>query len=472
MKRLNLPGVTAVIGSGRSGLDAAMALLGMGALVVLSDRGPVDALNQERIADVIAAGGQFIIAINAEPAVPAGTKLVVVSPGVPLTAPPVERARALGIPVWSEIELGARISEAPIAAITGTNGKTTSTLLLHEMFVRSGIASRVCGNISADHVKQTLVAAACEATADSVLTAEISSFQLESTEAFAPQVGAITNVTPDHLDRYANMEQYAAAKAKIFASQSPDQWAVLNADNFYCRQIGERPIKSRRIWVSSLRKPELTGGKAWFEDDRLFVCLRSGENPLQICEASDLPMSLSGRHNIENVLTASSMALALGASAEGIFHAISKFKGVPHRMETVAVVNGVTYINNSMCTNTEAAVSSLAALRTPAIVIAGGAGKGLDYAPMAAALTRTARFTLLMGANADEMQQVLHLNGYTHTELVSNLESGLAQASKLARPGECVILCPAAASFDMFRDFEDRGTTFRRLVSALVGEPS
>ncbi len=470
MKPLDLPGVTSVIGGGRSGIDAALALLNMGALVVLSDRGPADLLNLGKISEVTRAGGQFIITSDPEQAVPAGTKLVVVSPGVPLTAPPIARAQALGIPVWSEIELGARISDAPIAAITGTNGKTTSTMLLHQMFLASGMTSHVCGNISADHVKQTLVAAACAAEPGSILTAEISSFQLESTRTFAPQVGAITNVTPDHLDRYANMEQYAEAKSRIFASQTEDQWAVLNADNFYCRQIGSRPMRSQRVWISALRKPHLEGGAAWVEDGVLTVMLTAQRQSVGICQLSELPISLAGRHNVENVLTAASMALALGASQEGIAGAVNQFAGVPHRMETVAVIQGVTYINNSMCTNTEAAVSSLSALRAPAVVIAGGAGKGLDYAPLGAALQRHSRCTVLIGANSQEMKQVLGENGYYDTTLAEDLQDALRQAHQRAQPGDCVILCPAAASFDMFNNFEDRGRQFRELVLNLSGE--
>ncbi len=470
MKHLKLPGVTAVIGGGRSGTDSALALLNLGAMVVLSDRGPVELLNEARISQVIAAGGQFIITTDPEQAVPAGTNLVVVSPGVPLSSPIILRARAMGIPVWSEIELGARVSDVPIAAITGTNGKTTSTMLLHEMFLASGITSHVCGNISADHVKQTLVAAAWGAEAGSILTAEISSFQLETTQTFAPQAGAITNVTPDHLDRYANMEQYAEAKSRIFSSQTEDQWAVLNADNFYCRQIGSRPLKSQRVWVSALRKPHLEGGSAWVENGLLTIALTPASQAVNICDVRDLPMSLAGRHNIENVLTAATMSLALGASPEAISDAVKGFAGVPHRMETVAVINGVTYINNSMCTNTDAAVSSLAALRAPAVVIAGGAGKGLDYAPLATALQRHARCSVLMGANAQEMKRVLAESGYGETKLASNLADALQQAKLQAQPGDCVILCPAAASFDMFANFEDRGTQFRNLVRDLSGE--
>jgi len=455
---------TSVIGAARSGIAAARALAQRGATVLLSDSAPESQVG-ERALEARASGAQCIFKPTVESALPNGTDLVVTSPGVPRTAPVLAAAVARGIPVWSEIELAYRLTSAQVHAVTGTNGKTTTTMLLAEMLKRGGRRAIVCGNVSADDLKKTLVEAAVEATSgDDILVAEISSFQLEWVEQFAPKAAILTNITADHLNRHSSFAEYAETKARIFAAQSSTDWAIVGYDNPASRQIGERLSVQRRLWFTTELPPD-GENVAWLDHGALKVRMLGAESALM--NASDLPASLPGRHSIANVLAAAAAALSAGASPDAIADAVREFRGAPHRMEHVADVRGVRYVNNSMCTNVAAAICSLEAMDRPTVVIAGGADKQLDFAPLAPALRSHAKHLILIGAAADKMEAAFRAGGYDSISRSESLEEAVESAAGRACTGEAVLLSPACASFDMFRDFEARGAAFRAAVRKL-----
>lgn len=467
-----------VIGAARSGVSAARILTLLGAQVLLSDSAPSENIGAERNAEIAATGARFAAGADAEEALPPGTDLVVTSPGVPRTAEVLQEAVRRGIPVWSEVELAYRLAAAPLIAVTGTNGKTTTTLLIAAMLEQSKLHPRVAGNISADEIKRTLVDAAFGTSAfapqaerlagNPILVAEISSFQLEWVEKFAPRVAVLTNITPDHLNRYNGFDDYAQTKARLFAAQGPDDWAILNYDDPAARRIGESGLPSKRLWFTT-KQPQgaVQGSLAWVEGESVQVRLQETGEPDFLLPCREFSPALPGRHSVENVLAAAAAALATGAAPEAIAQAVRTFPGVAHRMEFVRAVGGVRYVNNSMCTNVAAAVSSLRSLDRPGIVIMGGADKGLDFAPLVPALKEHARQLLLIGQAAEKMESVFRAGGYTVILRAETLEEAIEAAGAIARPFETVLLCPACASFDMFRDFEERGTAFRRAVQNL-----
>ncbi len=464
-----------VIGAARSGVDAAMILARLGANVLLSDSQTAEQIGTERLAPLLAEGIRFVSyqKDNPEIALPPDTDLVVTSPGVPRTAPILSAAAERNIPIWSEIELAYRLTsmnQVPIIAITGTNGKTTTTLLIAHILQTAGRHATVAGNISADKIKRTLVNAAYTASNQQpLLVAEISSFQLEWVDRFAPHVAILTNVTPDHLNRHSSFEEYAQTKARIFAAQSANDWAVVNYDNPTAREIGEAGLPGRRAWFTRQTSPPTEGPCAWVRDGLIQARIGTG-CATAILPISALPPTLPGDHSVENVLAATLATLTVGLPAEQIAEGVRSFPGVAHRMEWVADIEGIRYINNSMCTNVAAAVSSLMAMDRPTVVIAGGADKDLDYAPLASALHARATEVVLIGAVADKMERAFRAGGYTRLHHAPTLQTAVETARALASPGDSVLLLPACASFDMFRDFEERGVVFRDTVRALAAQ--
>lgn len=461
-----------MIGAARSGIAAADALSRLGADVLLSDGKTAEQLGVARVAGLEATGAPFVLGGSVTEALPEGTHLVVTSPGVPKTAPILQEAVRRGIPVWSEIELAYRLTSAPIVAVTGTNGKTTTTLLIAAMLEAAGEPALICGNVSADEIKRTLVEAAVSSdhSGNAILVAEISSFQLEWVETFAPKVAILTNITPDHLNRHASFDEYAHTKARIFAAQTADDWAVLNYDDPVTRKIGQAGLPGRLCWFTTGTRPPDDGPAAWVEEDILTVRLE-GHGAIPILPSRDLPFTLPGIHSVANVLAASVAALAIGAGAEAIAKAVRSFSGAAHRMEFVTEIRGVRYINNSMCTNVAAAIHSLAAMDRPTVVIAGGADKELDYAPLTPTLREKAKQLILIGAVADKMETIFRAGGYDAISRAATLEEAVQQAQRLTVPGDAVLLSPACASFDMFTDFEARGVAFRNAVRALTEIP-
>lgn len=456
-----------VIGAARSGISAARILTEMGATVTLSDSQSEEKIGKERAAEARSAAAKFIPGSTISEALPHLTSLVVTSPGVPKTAPVLAGAIRRDLSIWSEIELAYRLTDAPIVAITGTNGKTTTTILIAKLLETARIHATIAGNVSADEIKQTLVDAAWKAKKE-VIVAEISSFQLEWVEQFAPKVAILTNITPDHLNRHASFEEYAETKARIFAAQEHHDLAIVNDDDKAARNIGDswekRGYRGRLLWFSRTNVFTSAVPAAFVEDGVITVRLEAGGDSVAILPVSELPQSLPGNHSIENVLAASAAALFMGATPEAIAQGIREFKGVAHRMEWVAEHNGVAFINNSMCTNTAAAVSSLSAMTRPTVVIAGGVDKESDFSDLTPVLHTHAKHLILIGRAADKMEQTFRAGGYDKISRAESMADAVNLARSLAVPGDAVLLSPACASFDMFADFEARGSAFREAV--------
>lgn len=424
----------AVIGLAATGVAVARTLSRHGERVVVLDARPREALDAARVAEVEALGATLLAG---DSPLPDKIARVVPSPGVPDDAPPLVEARRRGLEILSEIEIAFRVARAPIAAITGTNGKTTTTAMLGAICRAAGKETRICGNIAEDNgVRIPLIEAADDAPADAVLVAEISSFQLAHTIGFRPHVAAWLNLTPDHLDRYATLDAYAADKAKILANQTESDIAVLNADDPLVVRSSRSCGQGRRDWFSGTNPPERE-------------------------------LRVPGRHNLANADAAARMAHTLGIDEVTIEAALQSFPGVAHRMERVGDARGALWINNSMCTNPAAVAASLSACDGGVISICGGKHKGGDLSKMASALAARSRLVLLIGEASDVLAEALTAEGFADFCVVGTLERAVEVAAETVRPGETVILAPGCASFDQFSSFEARGQRFRELVREL-----
>ncbi len=466
-----------VIGAARSGASAAKVLVKLGAIVLLSDSSPREKLTEEQLRDAVESGAESVFEASVEQSLPEGTQLVVVSPGVPKDSHVLRTAVERGIRIWGEIEFAYRISAKEFMAVTGTNGKTTTTLLLSDMLCEGGKLAVPCGNVSADSVKKTLTDAAAlslkpeyaEETGEHptgrtpIPVAEISSFQLEWTDKFAPHVAILTNITPDHLNRHKNFTEYAETKLKLFARQTRKDWTVLNWDDAEARKFGANSPPGRLIWFSTQASPTAEK-RLWVRKGFLTARLNPQKNPTLIMPVTDIPDTLPGEHNVSNILAAASAAMAIGVSPMAIARAVRNFKGVPHRMEIIGEFRGIQYVNNSMCTNVVAAVCSLEAMKRPTIVICGGADKDFDFSPLVPIMKSNTKHAILIGSAAVKLEAALRAGGYENISHAETLESAVVAAKALATQGDAILLSPACASFGMFRDFEHRGQVFRNAV--------
>jgi UDP-N-acetylmuramoylalanine--D-glutamate ligase len=376
----------------------------------------------------------------------------VVSPGVPAAHPSLVACRARGIPVIAEIELAYRTMTAEFVAITGTNGKTTTTALTGALFAESDRPVFVGGNIG-----RPLAAEALRFPADGWVVAEVSSFQLETTDAFRPRVAAVLNVTPDHLDRHGSLAAYTDAKARIFRSQGPEDWAVLNADDPGSAALASR-VGARLLWFSR-REPVVEG--AWVRDG--WVTLRFGGIDTAVCPVGDI--FLRGAHNLENVLAATACAGAVGVAPERLRTAIRAFRAVPHRIEWIRDRGGVAFFNDSKGTNVDATLKALAAFEERIVLIAGGRDKAQRFEALAAAARGRVKAAILIGEGRATIGPALR--AVTRVEDAESMGEAVRRAAALAAPGDVVLLSPACASFDMFRDYEHRGAVFTEEVRAL-----
>lgn len=447
-----------IIGMARSGFASAEVLVELGAYVTMHD-GKDESVISAAVAKAAEIGARVCVGASAYQGIEAAD-FVVTSPGVPETSLGIVAAKDAGVPLLPEIELAYRISPAPIIAVTGTNGKTTTTALIGAIMREDGRETFIAGNIVAGDIRLPLIRAAFAAKASDVIVAEISSFQLELISSFRPKVAALLNITGDHMDRYDGLASYAQAKARMFDYQDSEDFAVVNADDPVAMEY-TAGVSSRVIPFS--RKKELKTG-AFVKGREVWVRLDGTER--MVCDTAT--MKLRGPHNIENVLAASAAVCAFGIGESSVQRAVDAFPAPEHRMEPVAEIAGVEFLNNSMCTNVAASVSSLAAVGRPAIVIAGGKDKGLDYAPLAEAFKKYAKHVVLIGVDAPIIERASRAVGYDAISHAVTLEEAVEVAWKLSTPGDTVILSPCCASFDMFRDFEHRGQVFKEAVSALA----
>ena len=438
-----------VVGLGKSGLAAALFLRRRGAQVTVSDIRSAESLAREIPAlleegIMVETGGHGLLTFRRQ-------DLIVVSPGVPLETPELVQARNFGRPVIGELELAARFLKGKILAITGSNGKTTTTALAGEILKMAELPTLVAGNIGVPVVE--LIEESTDRTW-SVL--EVSSFQLESTEQFRPKIAVILNITPDHLDRHGSFENYALAKEHILAAQDASDFAVLNADNPRAAEAAARshaPV----FWFSA-KHPVAQG--AWVEGGS--VVYRAA--PEAVAEVI-LPLAripLKGGHNVENVLAAACAARLAGVESATIARAIERFKAVEHRLEYVATINGVEYYNDSKATNVDATEKAVAAFAGGIHLILGGKDKGAPYTPLVPLVRERVRAIYTIGAAAARIESQLH--GVVPIHPCQTLVKAVEAAASAARPGEVVVLAPACSSFDQFENYEQRGSVFKQLV--------
>jgi UDP-N-acetylmuramoylalanine--D-glutamate ligase len=443
-----------VVGLGKSGLAAALFLRRRGALVTVSDTRSAEALSKEiptllEEGVMVEAGGHGLLTFRRQ-------DLIVVSPGVPLDTPELVQVKSFGLPVIGELELAARFLKGRTIAVTGSNGKTTTTTLLGEILAAGGLPTLVGGNIGLP-----VVALIDQSTDESWSVIEVSSFQLETTDEFHPTIAVILNITPDHLDRHGSFENYCAAKERVFARQTAGDWLVLNADNAPCVAAASRA--AAKVYWFSAEHPVPQG--AWLEDG--FVVYRSAADaPIEkIMPLSGIP--LKGAHNFENVLAAVVAARLTAVPAEAIRGAVENFKAVEHRLEYVATRNGVKFYNDSKATNVDATAKAVAAFPSGIHLILGGKDKGSPYTVLAPLLRERVRAVYTIGAAAAKIES--QLRGVVPIHSSKTLDAAVAAAASAAHSGDVVLLAPACSSYDQFENYEQRGHAFKQLVQELRG---
>lgn len=439
-----------VVGLGKSGVASALFLKKHGARVTVSDAKPEDQLRSEipLLLDhgiTVETGGHGDRTFR-------GQDLIVVSPGVPVDAPHLVQARALGEPVIGEIELAAQFLPGPIVAITGSNGKTTTTTLVGEILGAGGLPTVVGGNIGTPAISLFE-----RATANTWAVLEVSSFQLETVQTFRPRIAVILNITPDHLDRHRTFEAYAGAKARIFENQQSDDFAVLNEDDPACVNLAKR-VNAQLFWFS--RQKEVQRG-AWLSGGR--ILFRDAARQQEIMLVADIP--LKGAHNVENALAGVCVGMLVGSSPERIREAIRNFKAVEHRLEFVARIRNVDYYNDSKATNVDATIKALESFPANIHLILGGKDKGSDYSVLNDLLRRRVKRVYTIGAAAAKIEsQIKEAADIFHAE---TLEKAIRRAAQDAKPNDIVLLAPACASFDQFDSYEHRGKVFKDVVKSL-----
>ena len=442
-----------VVGLGKSGVASALFLKARGARVTVSDSKTPDELKEE-IPTLLDEGIAVETGGHGERTFQ-NQDLIVVSPGVPVDAPPLVQARALGEEVIGEIELAAQFFPGRIVAITGSNGKTTTTTLTGEIVAKGAFPTVVGGNIGTPAI--SLVAGA---TPDTIAVLEVSSFQLETIETFRAHIAVVLNVTPDHLDRHRTFATYTDAKARIFENQRPDDFAVLNGDDPTCVELASR-TRAQVFWFS--RKEEVKQGA---DVDQGRILFRDAKGQREIMLSSEIP--LKGVHNLENVLAAVCVGALSGVEPKHIREAVRGFRAVEHRLEHTATVRGVEYYNDSKATNVDATIKALESFPANIHLILGGKDKGSDYTVLNDLLRERVKRVYTIGAAADKIES--HIKGAAEIVPAETLENAIRRAAESARPGDIVLLAPACASFDQFRNYEHRGKVFKAVVRALAAE--
>jgi UDP-N-acetylmuramoylalanine--D-glutamate ligase len=442
-----------VVGLGKSGLSAAMFLRAQGARVTVSDSRSAVALAKEipallEAGIMVESGGHGLLTFRRQ-------DLIVVSPGVPLDTPEVKQVVAFGLTVIGELELASRYLLGEVVAITGSNGKTTTTTLVGKILSDAGVPTQVGGNIGLPVID--LVA---KSTPETVNVLEVSSFQLETIEEFHPRIAVILNVTPDHLDRHGSFEKYVAAKERIFERQGAGDALVLNGDDRVTQMSAAR-AKSEVFWFSGTKAVR----RGAFVRDGVIVWVeKEGGVTEPIMPVSEV--HLKGAHNIENVLAAVCAARLAKVSAESIRASVASFTAVEHRLELVRKLNGVEFYNDSKATNVDATMKAVASFNKGIHLILGGKDKDSDYGTMAELLKERVKAVYTIGSAAEKIERQLH--GVVKMVAAGTMQTAVTEAAKAAAAGDVVLLSPACSSFDQFENYEHRGRVFRQLVDELI----
>lgn len=443
-----------VIGAGISGRAAAMALIHHGGNVILNDMKNID-ISEAPWPDMAAAGVQCMFG-SQDISLLDGVDIVVPSPVISPEIPIMKEAIKRGLPVWSEVEVASRVTDATILGVTGTNGKTTTTTLLGEIMKASGRQTVVGGNIGIGLSEQ-----ADGLPKEAVVVAELSSFQLEFTQTMKVKAATILNITPDHLDRHHTMEAYAAAKERIFRNQDKTDYAVLNYDDERVKAM-EADMTGNVVWFST--QGEVPTG-AFYDHGQLI--LRMNGSDTIICDEQEL--HLFGKHNIQNCLAAALLAYTAGVPFDTIRMVLQQFKGVEHRLEKVRTIHGVTYYNDSKGTNTDASIKALEAFpQGHLILIAGGYDKMTPLDEFMALVAKRVDTLILIGKAADRFEEAAKKAGVADIRRAGySMENAIMLARKIAKAPQAVLLSPACSSFDMYDNYEQRGRVFKGIVNAI-----
>lgn len=441
-----------VIGAGISGLSAVNLLNSESAEVVLFDSN--DKLSTDELLTKLNGFKGRIVTGSIPSDVLNKTELAIISPGVPLETKAIERLIDKGIPIWGEIELAYAFKKGKIAAITGTNGKTTTTTLAGDIMKTYFEHVIVAGNIGIPYTQMVK-----DTSESSVTVIELSSFQLETIDKFMPDVSIILNITPDHLDRHHTMENYIAAKSNIFMNQTNANTCILNYEDSYLRELS-KDIKARIIWFSSRQK--LYKGLYLFDDNIIY---NNGNNEEIICNIHEL--NIFGKHSYENAMAAIAAGIVFNIPLELIHKALINFAAVEHRIEYVAIKNGVKYYNDSKGTNPDASIQAVKAMNTKTFLIGGGYDKGSDYENLIMAFDNKIRYLVLIGQTREKIAETAYRLGFKEIVLADTLEEAVSFCAKNAYPGESVLLSPACASWGMFKNYEERGRMFKEYVHRL-----
>ncbi|MGI1658200.1 MAG: UDP-N-acetylmuramoyl-L-alanine--D-glutamate ligase [Desulfitobacterium sp.] len=444
-----------VVGAGRSGLAAVKRLKAMGARVKLTDRQEPDKL--KGVYEVGLTGGQLILGRTPEWD-EVQSEIIVLSPGVSPALPFIQVGTSQGAQIWSEVELALRDHPAFKIGVTGTNGKTTTTTLIGELAKISGRPTLVAGNIGVALSDQV-----GELNEQGIVVAELSSFQLEHIDSLRVNVGILLNMTPDHLDRHGTIDNYLAAKARIFENQGSEDCAIINWDDTRVRELAPH-LKGRVIFFSPTTF--LRNGYSVQGDELVFAENGKLTPIMNRCE-----LQLRGNHNLENILASIAAVRELGLSWEQIVQGLREFKGVEHRQEVVGTYDGILFINDSKGTNPDAAEKALYAFAEPIVLIAGGKNKGLDFHDFMKIVKEQVKSLVLVGAAADEMEIAAQDVGIQHYLRAKTFEEAVELAIAEAKPGDVVLLSPACTSWDMFKSYEERGEFFKELVRRHYREP-
>jgi len=440
-----------VVGLGKSGLAAARFLKTLGARVTVSDARPATLIAElSELLDqgfMVEAGSHGLLTFRRQ-------DLIVVSPGVPMSTPELKQVRAMGAHIIGELELGFEYLKGEVVAVTGSNGKTTTTSLIGEILKAAGRATLVGGNIG-----RPVTAMVEESTAESWSVLEVSSFQLETVEMFRPRIALVLNITPDHLDRHGTFEVYAGLKARITEFQTAEDFLVLNGEDKETQMIAAK-TKAQVYWFSG-RRPMKQG--AFVHGESILFVPREGAKPEPVMPVAEI--SLAGAHNVENVLAAVCAAKLAGVESETIRAAVRDFKAVEHRLEFVREVGGVRYYNDSKATNVDATMKAVEAFAGGIHLILGGKDKGSDYRVLEPLLRERVKTVITIGSAAEKIEH--QLDGVVKIERAETLQRAVAYAHEVAAAGDTVLLAPACASFDQFENYEQRGRVFKELVQAL-----
>lgn len=443
-----------VVGTGISGIAATDLLVEVGANVVLYD-GNKELKEEDIRAKLKCTEGVTIVLGELDKKIRSSLQFVVISPGVPIDNPLVEELRAEEKPILGEIELAYTLSDGKIAAITGTNGKTTTTALVGEILKTHFSSAFVVGNIGIPYTRM-----ATQIKKDSVVAAEISSFQLETVHTFRPTVSAILNITPDHLNRHYTMECYTDTKFHITANQTKEDVCVLNYEDPILRKKAET-VPAKVFYFSSMQ--ELEEGIYLDQDENIQFAYEGKRE--KVCHISEL--QLLGKHNYENVMAGVAIGYFMGVPMESIRKAIKAFTAVEHRIEYVTEKNGVKYYNDSKGTNPDAAIQGIRAMVTKTLLIGGGYDKGSEYDEWIESFDGKVKMLVLLGQTSDKIEACAKKHGFTNIVKVASLEEAVKVCAQHAEPGDAVLLSPACASWGMFKSYEQRGDMFKQFVRAL-----